>query len=194
MNKIVALLLILASLAILSGQLLIAEDNAQPSDAIIVIGGDHKPERVKRAVELYQQGYAPKVIISAGTMVLEGNEQVVEAEVMRRQALALGLFEKDIVIEDKSKSTFENAHYSKIVCHQYTIRSVLLVTSLLHSRRAKKIFEDVLGPEIVVRVQPATANLCSVCWLFDPSQIYVMLYEYQNWVRYWFDWNNVHAG
>ncbi len=192
-KKIVVILLTLTALALFSGQLLVVEDDAQSSDAIIVIGGDHKPERVKHAVDLYQQGYAPKVIISAGTIVLEGHEQLAEAQVMHRQALAMGLPEKDILIEDESKSTYENAYYSKVICRQYNMQSILLVTSLFHSRRAKQIFEDVLEPDIAVRVQPVPSNLCPICWLFDPGQIYVMFYEYQNWIRYWSDQSNVRA-
>jgi uncharacterized SAM-binding protein YcdF (DUF218 family) len=191
--KTLAILLTLGVLVLVAGQLLIAEDVARLSDAILVIGGDHKPERMKRAAELYQQGFAPRVIISAGTLVLEGNERLVEAEVMRRQALALGLTDKVIIIEDVSKSTFENAYYSKAICQQYSFRSVLLVTSLLHSRRAKQVFEDVMAPDIAVRVQPAEYTQCAFCWMLDPSQIYVVFYEYQNWVRYWLDLDNTRA-
>ncbi len=174
-----------------SGPLLISKDAAQPSDAIIVIGGDHKPERIERALELYQMGYAQRVIISAGTIVLEGQEQLAEAELMRRQALSIGLPESAITIEAQSKSTFENAFYSKQICREYGIRSVLLVTSALHSKRAKTIFQDVMEPGITVRVQPALSESCPACSLFDPSQIYVVFYEYQNWIRYWFDQSGI---
>jgi uncharacterized SAM-binding protein YcdF (DUF218 family) len=170
---------------------LISEDVAQPSDAIIVIGGDHKPERIRRAVGLYQMGFAPKVIISSGTTVLEGNEQLPEAELMHRQALSIGLPETAIIVEAQSKSTFENASYSKQICREYGIRSILLVTSALHSKRAKTIFQDVMEPEITVRVQPALSESCPACSLFDPSQIYVVFYEYQNWIRYWFDQSGI---
>lgn len=176
---------------LLSGPLLILQDVAQPSDAIIVIGGDHKPERIRRAVELYQMGFAPRVIISAGTIVLEGNAQLPEAELMRRQSLSMGLPETAIIVEAQSQSTFENAFYSKRICREYGIRSILLVTSALHSKRAKRIFQSVMEPEITVKVQPALSESCPACSLFDPSQIYVVLYEYQNWIRYWFDTSSI---
>lgn len=184
-RQLVILLLAGAALLLLAGNLLIAEDPAQPSDAIIVIGGDHKPERVKRAVELYTQGYAPRVILSAGTIVPEGDESLAEAEVMRRQALALGLPEAAIVMETASRSTFENAWYSRALSRQYNFHSILLVTSQFHSARAKRIFQDVFGTQATVRLEPATAGACSVCWLFDPGQVYVVLYEYWNWLQYW---------
>lgn len=153
----------------LSGYLLVADDLAQPSDAIIVIGGDHKPERVRHAVE----------------KVSEGSEQLPEAEVMRRQALALGLPEEAMLVEEESRSTFENAYYSRLICRQYGFDSILLATSKFHSGRAKRIFQDVLGTEITIRVQPAISDTCSICWIFDPSQVYVVFYEYWNWFQYW---------
>jgi uncharacterized SAM-binding protein YcdF (DUF218 family) len=177
-----------AASLLLSRPLLISTDIAQASDAIIVIGGDHKPERVRRAVELYQMGYAPRVIISGGTIVFEGNEELAEAELMRRQALSMGLPEATITIEARSKSTFENAFYSKQICRENGLQSILLVTSAFHSKRAKTIFQDVMAPDIAVRVQPALEP-CQVCGLFDPSDIYVVFYEYQNWIRYWFEQN-----
>jgi uncharacterized SAM-binding protein YcdF (DUF218 family) len=74
----------LSTILAFSGPFLVVHDVPQVSDAIVVIGGDHKPERVRRAVELYRQGYAPVVVISAGTIVLEGDEWMPEAKVMQR--------------------------------------------------------------------------------------------------------------
>jgi len=171
--------------SIFAGSLLVANDTPQPSDVIIVIGGDHKPERVKRAVELYQQGYAPIVIISAGTKVWEGDEWMHEAEVMRRQALMRGLPEADLWLESESLSTFQNAYYTKAICQSKGFKSVLLVASAYHSRRAKRIFQDVFGENISVSVQAAPQTLCTLCWWFQPDQVSVILYEYYNWGRYW---------
>ena len=72
------LLAFLAS-ALFLPSLLVAQDETVYADAIVVIGGDHKPARIQRAAELYRQGYAPLVIISAGTKVQEGNERMLEA-------------------------------------------------------------------------------------------------------------------
>jgi len=179
--------LLLAGLVIvdLSGPFLVVHDGAQVADVIVVIGGDHKQERVRRAVELYQQRHASLVIISAGTIVLEGDEWIPEAEVMRRQALALGLPEGDIILETESFSTFENARYSKLICQEYELDSIFLVTSAYHSRRARRIFQDVLGSEIAVSVQPAYSDSCLLFWWLHFDQAYVVLYEYWNWAGYW---------
>lgn len=169
--------------AILAGVPLVREDKLAKADAIVVIGGDHKPERVQRAVELYQQGYAPVVIISAGTLVTEGRERLAEAEVMWQQAVALGLPDTAIILEAQSQSTFQNAYFTMTLLQEWGLNSVILVTSLFHSRRAGRIFQDVYGPAFTISVQPAKA--CVLCWWFQPDQIDVVFYEYYNWARYW---------
>jgi len=170
---------------VLAGAFLITADKPRKADAIIVIGGDHKPERVQRAVDLYQQGLAPIVIISAGTQVIEGKEHVPEAEVMRRQAMALGLPEMALLVENRSQSTFQNAYYVEGLCRERNIRSVLLVTSAYQSRRAAMIFREVFGATISVHIQPTYPNPLILGRWFMPDQVGVMLYEYYNWVRYW---------
>jgi uncharacterized SAM-binding protein YcdF (DUF218 family) len=100
-------------LLILSPMLLVAQDDALQADGIVVVGGDHKPERVKRAVELYRQGYASLVVVSAGTIVQEGDELIPEADVMHRLALEMGLPDSVMVLETQSQSTLGNAYYSK---------------------------------------------------------------------------------
>ena len=72
--------------SVLVGTLLVAWDRPVPADAIVVIGGDHKPERVWWAVNLYNRGFAPELVISGGTVVFEGDEWMTEAEMMRRYA------------------------------------------------------------------------------------------------------------
>ncbi len=186
-RKLPALLLLVISLLLLlfAGSFLRVDDGPVQAEAIVVIGGDHKPERVKRAIELYQQGYASIVVLSAGTLVDEGTEHVPEAEVMRRQALALGLPETALLMEEQSQSTYQNAYYTQAIAAKYGFKSLLLVTSAYQSRRAKRIFEDVLGNSVEIRVQAAPPDLCTLCWWFRGDEVGVVFYEYYNWGRYW---------
>jgi uncharacterized SAM-binding protein YcdF (DUF218 family) len=164
--------------------LLVAQDGMVYADAIVVIGGDHKPARLQRAAELYRQGYAPLVIISAGTAVQEGNARMPEAAVMHKQALALGLPEGALVLEDHSLSTIQNARYTSQICEARDIDSILLVTSAYHSARARLVFRDVMGPEIAVSAQPASRGHHPLLWWWHLDQVYVVLYEYKNWIQY----------
>jgi len=134
---------------------------------------------------LYEQQLATLVIISAGTMVLEGGEQMPEAMVMYHQALRLGLPKEAIVIEDQSQSTIENARYTKIMLKQRKLKSVLLITSAYQSRRAKQIFNDIFNHEISISIQPANSIHAPTHWMFYQSEIGVVRYEYRSWLRYW---------
>jgi uncharacterized SAM-binding protein YcdF (DUF218 family) len=163
-----------------AGEGLIAHDVPHSADAIVVIGGDHKPERVRRAVELFEQGYAPLVIISAGTMVMESGQWMHEAHVMREQALRLGLPDAAMILETQSQTTIENAVYSKRLCEERHIDSILLVTSAYHSRRARMAFLDVMDGAINISIQPAIEEgFCTTCWWYQPDQRSVVLYEYK---------------
>jgi uncharacterized SAM-binding protein YcdF (DUF218 family) len=160
------------------------EDPTRPADAIVVIGGDHKPERMARAVALHRAGWAPVVIISAGTIVDAPGGRVAEAEVMRRQARALGLPEAVIVVEDQSRSTVENARYTGEICRRRGIDSLLLVSSAHHSRRARRVFEDVLGGEVTVIAQPALQGSRRPGWWWRADRMAVVRYEYVGWLGY----------
>jgi uncharacterized SAM-binding protein YcdF (DUF218 family) len=165
--------------------MLVVEDTVAVADAIVVIGGDHKPERLKKAVALYEAGFAPIVIISAGVKVLEGGKLMAEADVMYQQALALGLPPEVIILERQSQSTVENAIYTRQICNQNHYNSVLLVTSAYHSRRAKRIFHEIYGANIALSIQPTSQPFCPPCWAFRADLMDVVLYEYRNWIRYW---------
>jgi len=177
-------LLAFLALVLFLPSLLIAQDETVYADAIVVIGGDHKPARIERAVELYRQGYAPLIIISAGTAVREGNDWMLEAAVMHKQALALGMPEEALVLEDHSLSTIQNARYTRQICEACDIDSILLVTSAYHSARARLVFRDVMGLEISVSAQPASRGHHPLLWWWHPDQVYVVLYEYKNWIQY----------
>jgi uncharacterized SAM-binding protein YcdF (DUF218 family) len=163
---------------------LIAQDPLLPADAIVVIGGDHKPDRIARAVYLYEQGYAPIVILSAGTPVWEGDEQIAEAEVMRRQAVAVGLPPEAILMETESQTTRENAIYTRTLSEANGLDSFLLVTSTYHSRRACHLFNTVfpMGSPVTFSTQPAPRPFCSLCWFLYPDYVHTVFYVYYNWL------------
>src|SRR3954470_7529970 len=89
-------------------------ERARKSDAIVVLGArvlrggvpsGALRARVEKAVELYLQGYAPKIIFSGGV----GHNAPSEAQVARELAVSLGVPESACVLEEQSHSTEENA-------------------------------------------------------------------------------------
>ncbi len=182
---LIGLMIALGWMLFFGGRLLVAEDAIHPSAAIVVIGGDHKPARAARVAQLYREGYAPHVIISAGTVVQEGDAQMAEAQVLLRQIIALGVPREAILLEQDSQTTVQNARFTQSLLSQHDIHSIILVTSPYQSSRARRIFRDLLGDAIAVAAQPATdPNFCSVCWLWDSDQRPIVLSEYWKWLVY----------
>lgn len=168
-----------------SAEGLVVQDPTLPADAIVVIGGDHKPSRIRKAVELYSRGYAPIVIISGGARVKEGSDWIIEAELMRYQALGQGLPDQIILLETQSTTTVENAFYVAETCRNHGFRRILLVTSPFHSRRAKIIFRDVLDPSVNILVQPALdSGFCVTCWWQRSDTRLIVLSEYAKLALY----------
>lgn len=167
------------------GEALIVQDPVLPADAIVAIGGDHKPSRVRKSVDLYSRGYAPIVVISGGTRVKEGSDWIIEAELMRHQARNRGISDQNILLETQSTTTVENASYVAKMCRDHGFRRILLVTSPFHSRRARMIFRDMMEPSINVLVQPALdPGFCVSCWWQESDMRFVVLSEYAKLALY----------
>ncbi|MBI3493777.1 MAG: YdcF family protein, partial [Acidobacteria bacterium] len=112
----------------------------QHADAIVVFaggvgesgqaGGGYQ-ERVKQAVDLYRQGFAPRIVISSGFVFA-----FKEAEVMRALAVASGVPDSAIVLETRAANTFENVTFTREILDRNGWRRILLVSSPYHMRRA----------------------------------------------------------
>lgn len=125
------------------------------SCAIVVLGcrpyekdGSVNPElraRVGKGIELYQREFGDLLVFSGGLHY----GGVPEAAVMKSWAGAIP--KKDVVLEIHAASTGENAVFSKRVLLRLGIRSLVVVTSPYHVRRALRIFEGVCGKGFEVR-------------------------------------------
>lgn len=114
-------------------------------DAIVVLGCRvHGPQllsaaaarRVVRAAEAYRQGLAPRVVTSGGKRW--GN--TLEAQAMSARLFALGVPEANILREEWSHSTVENARYVAALSGPHAFRTVCLITCDWHMRRALAAF------------------------------------------------------
>lgn len=148
MKKILVMVAVLAVLAILTsslwlsafGRYLVVDEKPEPSGAIVILSGETVP-RVAKGVELYRQGYADLIIMSGGGKL---TSKITDSDLMRMEAVDLGVPPSAVVLERKAQSTYENAVYVKKILQERKIDSFLLVTSNYHTRRAKNIFGKVL--------------------------------------------------
>ena len=86
-----------------------------PEAADCIVGfGNFNDNIARRAAELYLQGYAPKVLFTGGLgRNTEGLLKEPEAVRFGKVAMACGVPEKDIILEDKSTNTAENILFTR---------------------------------------------------------------------------------
>lgn len=107
--------------------------------------------RIMKTAEYYRK--SPKKIYISGGTPLQNQES--ESSVYARELVALGVNPEDIIIEEDSKNTNENALFIKRELENQEIESVILITSAFHMKRSMFVFEKNLqGIEII----PAPCN------------------------------------
>ena len=131
---------------------LVVRDRLEKADVILVLAGDSNGERTAAGIELYKQGYSGKLLMSGGPLTWH----LTYAEWMKKQAIAAGVPGTAILIQDRSRSTIEDAKLSLLIARANDFRSVILVTSPYHTRRASAVFKKIYGPQgIKVIIWPA---------------------------------------
>lgn len=140
-----AIVIILAILGLAAfwgiGFYLSPQDNLKKADAIVVVSGGQTQSRAAKGIELYKEGYAPKIIFSGAAL----DDGPSNAFAMRDLALSEGVSAKNILIDEKSQNTYENAVNSKTIIDELQAKKIILVTSPYHQRRANQTFEKELG-------------------------------------------------
>lgn len=121
-------------------------DNARQTDVIVVLGAglrrDNTPTatlrtRSSRAADLWHQGIAPRVICTGAVPRLA---TISEAEGCRQVLLAAGVPDEAILLENRSRSTEENALYTAELMQANNWNSAVIVSSRYHLFRANWLF------------------------------------------------------
>lgn len=97
-------------------------------------------ERINHAMDLYRRGRVHKIIFTGG----QGNRnEPTEAAAARAYAISNGIPARDILIEQRSHTTFENLVYAKQLADEHGLKQVLIVSDPMHMRRAIAMAQDV---------------------------------------------------
>lgn len=133
----------------LPAALLVAEDPADRADVIFILSGQDR-WRVPTAARLYRKGHATRILLTgtAGDefLSLATGQHLSHAEMSARVLERLGVPREALVLmDDDATSTYEEAVALNEYVRASKVESVILVTSHLHSRRARWIFRKVLS-------------------------------------------------
>jgi len=137
-------------------------------DVIVLLGGgsiDNVPDfsgygiptdrmigRIVTAVRLQKYLNIP-IIISSGKVHKNSSAG---AFIAKRFLIDLGVEEGQIVIEDKSRDTYENAKYTREICLRNGYKNPILVTSASHLKRSLLSFR-----KVGIDIMPYPANFRS---------------------------------
>ena len=123
---------------VILGKYLAKKNTLVKADAIIVVSGGGRG-RIDYALSLYQQGYAPWLILSGACT----HGAVSDAMRMKQAAMKAGIPAHKIILEEKATNTYENALFIKKIANKRHFSNLILVTSPYHQRRVYETFKEV---------------------------------------------------
>jgi len=106
----------------------------QPDDRVYFQRG---ADRVTHTIQLYKLGLIKKILVSGGSGKLFRQDEP-EANKFKKVMLLAGVNELDILIENKTRNTYESAGAVKKILDSLQVKSedCLLITSAFHMRRS----------------------------------------------------------
>lgn len=115
-------------------------------------------DRFIQTALLYKQGHIKKILVCGGQNGFIKYKNFTEAGFIADNLIKLGIPAKDIVLEDRSRTTLENAAFAKKIIDSTGILKgkALLITSSFHIPRAVETFESA---GIAVRPYPCAFSI-----------------------------------
>lgn len=158
-------ILVWVLLAWVAARALIVDAGLASADAIVVLSGSSTYiERTQKAAELFHQGRAPLILLtddntrSGWSTALQTNPYFVERardELIKQNVPS----DKITVIPGTVSSTHDEALTIKDFAVAQRLRSLLVVTSAYHSRRAlRSIRQSFAGTGTIVGLEPAAVG------------------------------------
>ena len=143
------------------------QQDCRKADAFVAISGGDTSARTAQAIQLYKDGWAEFLVFSGAALDKSGPSN---AEAMRRQALGAGVPSVAILVDETSETTKQNAANTTNLFERRNIRSVILVTSAYHQRRAGLEFGQRAGTAIRIVNHPVQSdNQWSQWWWTTPT-------------------------
>jgi uncharacterized SAM-binding protein YcdF (DUF218 family) len=192
-----AFLIVWALVAPFLAENLIVEKPLEQADAILVLGGSRTyRERTQKAAELFKRGVAPKIYLtddgeSAGWSRTEKRNPPF-VELARDALVANGVAPENIeILGPPATGTIYEARILAEKVKAANLRSVLIVTSAYHTRRALSTCQRILAennqsPELgITSPPPGEQTPPPARWWLSPFGWQIVAGEYVKSVVYW---------
>lgn len=142
--------------------------------------------RSLEAIRLIKLNNLKTFIISGGNPSGIKEGMLGEAESVKKLALEYGLTEEQIVVEDKSLNTYQEANNIKDYLIKHKISKIYLITSALHMPRSVAIFEK-QGIKTIPYPVSYISSPSEISWDFSYKNIGYwkqVIHEYVGFVAY----------
>ena len=141
-------------------------------------------DRFIQTLLLYKRKVIDRILISGGSGLIT-NQQFREADFLRDKFILAGVAATDLLIENKSRNTYENALYTKRVLDSVRIKGpYVLITSSLHLPRSIIMFRHAK-----VDVVPYPCDFTAVAESMTPDELFIpgtwALSKWQFMIKEW---------
>jgi len=117
--------------------ILVDNDYLKKSEIIVLLQGDGI-NRVEKAAKLFLAGFAPKVMVSGGVNNVKSG--AFQNKIIINSLISYGLRRQDILIEERSRNTREQAENVLELARVFNWKKMILVASHYHQYRAYLTF------------------------------------------------------
>jgi len=172
MRKIALLAIVVAliAFALNAGRILVVRD-LRHADAIVVLVGE-TDRRPALALDLLRQGYAPRVLLDASPDVYVYHLTAAEIAEQYIHTLPAGIAPSVSVCRESALSTMDEARQVRRCLDTVDARSVLVVTSEYHTRRALSVFRHTFPGRSI-----------GVAGAIEPDQFGVLWWRHREWAK-----------
>ena len=163
----------------IAGNLLIVEDELEKADAIFLLGGGAF-DRVRETAKLLDDGYADQVICSGAWV--PGVLKILKTEYLEAEVSQMGLVNNYGIPRAKvntilkGTSTREEAKLILDYCKENEFETVIVLSSMFHTRRVSDVFKPLLEPagiKVIVHGAPSSTYKESEWWKHEHGMIMV---------------------
>jgi uncharacterized SAM-binding protein YcdF (DUF218 family) len=133
--------------------------------AIVAVSGGDTNARTDEAIHLYKNGWSNILIFSGAAQDKSGPSN---AAVMQARAIAAGVPKANIFLDEYAATTKQNAENTQTIFASQNIKSIILVTSGYHQRRASLEFEKRATGVTVLNHPVARDQDWSIWWWTNP--------------------------
>jgi uncharacterized SAM-binding protein YcdF (DUF218 family) len=146
------------------------------ADAIVVLAGGKG--RVEEGVRLYREEWARHLFL------IGVDPSVRKGDLYRPQTGDPS--SEGVMLEKASRNTLENAIYGRDVIMRADVRSIILITSRYHMKRAAILFRNALPKDVAIYPYPVDSKNLKEAWWNHGGSFHLLFSEFYKYCMFRF--------